>query len=487
MGNEPASGERPAGRPPPQEQPPPDDRIRLSSVVSALTYALDITEGQPEGHSVRNAVIGMRIAEELELSPDRRSALFYALLLKDLGCSSNAAKVSHLFGSDDRATKRDLKTRDWPKVLEAVRYVADNVARDGTLLEKAKHFVRLAVEGPEASRELVQIRCERGADIARMLGFPEATARAIHDLDEHWDGRGHPDGKEGEEIPLLARILGISQTVEVFVTEYDVETAYDMAARRSGTWFDPELVAALEAFRRDQEFWSRLQSGDPRERLAEWEPEERIIHATEERLDQVARAFARVVDAKSPWTFRHSEHVTDVAVRVARELGVEGEELRDLQRASLLHDIGKLGVSNRILDKEGPLTDEEFARIRRHPSYSHRILSRVSPFRPVAELAGVHHERLDGSGYHRGLEGEELPTAARALAVADVFEALTADRPYRDAHPPARALEIMEEEAGSRLCPDAVAILRRLVEENGPLPWEEHPPLPSEEEAASRG
>lgn len=459
------------------------DRIRMSGVVSALTYALDVTEGQPEGHAVRGALIGMRLAREIELDADRRSALFYALLLKDLGCSSNATKIRYLFGADDQSAKGDLKSRDWTSPLGALGFTLANLAPGGSVLDKIRHFLRVATSDEEVSRELIEIRCERGADIVRMLGLPEATAEAIHALDEHWDGGGYPDGRSGEEIPLLARILSLAQTVEVFARERDVPAAVAMAEERSGTWFDPDLVEALRSVQGDAEFWNDVQAGGAAERLQDFEPDERILVATEERLDAVARAFARVVDAKSPWTYRHSERVAQLASAVATELGASDSELGQLRRAAMLHDIGKLAVSNRILEKEGPLTDAEFAEIQRHPDYSRRILSRVGPFRRVSNLAGAHHERLDGSGYTRGMEGGELGLAARALSVADVYEALTAERPYRDAHSPEKALEILRSDAGTQLCPDCVEALCTLVEREGPEPWDDDPPLPSEEGA----
>ena len=153
----------------------------------------------------------------------------------------------------------------------------------------------------------------------------------------------------------------------------------------------------------------------------------------------------------------------------------------------MLHDIGKLAISSRILEKEGPLSDAEFAEIRRHPDYSRRILARVPPFRRVADLAGEHHERLDGSGYTRGVEGEELSRAARALSVADVYEALTAARPYRPAHSPGEALGILRSDAGSKLCPECVEAICGLVEREGAEPWQDAPPLPSEEDAFRAG
>ena len=194
-------------------------QLRMSEVISALSYALDITEGQPPGHAVRSCLIGMRLADELGLGDDARSALFYALLLKDAGCSSNAAKICTLFRTDDLRFKRGVKTVDWASFSENVLWLARNVAPEGSPLARAAALVRLGVEQGTA-KEIFETRCERGADIARELGFTEETAAAIRTLDEHWDGRGQPAGLVGEEIPLLGRIVCLAQTVDVFAATH---------------------------------------------------------------------------------------------------------------------------------------------------------------------------------------------------------------------------------------------------------------------------
>nr|MBA2643902.1 HD-GYP domain-containing protein [Solirubrobacterales bacterium] len=185
--------------------------------------------------------------------------------------------------------------------------------------------------------------------------------------------------------------------------------------------------------------------------------EDRVLEADEETLDRVSEAFAQVVDAKSPWTYRHSLGVARVAVAIAEVLNLPVQEVRDLRRAALLHDIGKLGVSNRILDKPAKLDESEWQAMRLHTEYSLRILHRVPAFRPLAEVAASHHERMDGRGYHRGIRAGELPLAARVLAVADVFEALTADRPYRAGMPVEKALGILHGDAGTAFCPEALS------------------------------
>ncbi len=213
--------------------------VRLSEVLAGLSYSLDLTEGQRPGHAVRTCQIGMRIADVIGLNHDQRSALFYALLLKDLGCSSNAARFAALFGADDHHLKADIKLIDWPVALESFRYVARNAAPGQFFLRRVWRMLAVLLRGPAGAREVVRTRCERGAEIARMLGCADETAQAIRCIDEHWDGRGQPYHLAGEQISLLGRIVGLAQTVEVFFSAYGIKTAYEMAVERRGQWFDP--------------------------------------------------------------------------------------------------------------------------------------------------------------------------------------------------------------------------------------------------------
>jgi len=288
-----------------------------------------------------------------------------------------------------------------------------------------------------------------------LLGLTETSAEAIRALDEHWDGRGQPRGLRGEEIPLLARILCLAQTVEIFHTAGGARAAWAVARRRSGRWFDPALVAALGGC------VGELAIEDE---VSAWEPADRLLVADDARLDRIAIAFAGVIDAKSPWTYRHSDRASVIAASLASALGAGEETLDDLRRAALLHDIGKLSISNRILDKAGRLTPAEFAKVREHPLVSARILDRVPGLRHLAPLAGAHHERLDGRGYPHGLTAAELDMPMRVLAVADVYEAVTSERPYRPAMSSTQALAIVRDEAPARLDGNAVAALGDLLE-----------------------
>jgi HD-GYP domain-containing protein (c-di-GMP phosphodiesterase class II) len=441
----------------------PDSVVRRSEVLAGLSYALDLTEGQRPGHAVRSCLIGMRLAEVLALPRDQRSTLFYALLMKDLGCSSNAARFAALFGSHDHDLKTSLRLIDWSHAGETFRFVSNHVAPGQFMLRRVWRIMGVMSRGPEGARDIVRTRCERGAEIATMVGLNGETAEAIRALDEHWDGQGQPYGLKGDTIPFLARILGLAQMVEVFFSTSGVLAAYEMAIARRGTWFDPALVDALLSIRTDTTFWTDLASDHDPAKLGMFEPRDHEMLATDDDLDRYARAFARVIDAKSPWTNRHSVGVADIAVAIAAHLGFTAAEQRMLGRSALLHDLGKLGVSNVILDKPGPLTTEEMQTVQRHTGYTKEILSRVSCFLPLADAAAAHHERLDGSGYHLGLDSPRLPLAARILAVADIYDALRNSRPYREGLPVERALQILERESRTALDPVCVEALRSVV------------------------
>ncbi len=445
--------------------------VPFSEIAAALSAALDITEGQPEGHAVRSCLIGMRLAQEIGLGEAERGALFYALLLKDLGCSSNAAKVCYLFGADDRTVKHGFKFTDWQSTLKSLPYIVKNVAPGGSPWERVEKFLRVAIAGTKGAKELVQIRCERGAYIARELGLPTLAVEAIRNLDEHWNGKGHPDGVRKHNIPLLARILSVAQTAEVFATRYGLAAALSVVRDRRGTWFDPDLVRAFASMGEDTEFWMRVMVGDPREELAAFEPRGFALPMDEGVIDRVCRAFGLVVDAKSPWTACHSQGVADVAAGIGEVLGLGPSDMVSLRRAGLLHDIGKLGVSNAILDKPGKLTDAEFGELKKHPRYTQEILSRSVCFAPIVSLAARHHEKLDGSGYHTGLTARDLTLPERILGVADMYEALAAKRPYRKDLSEGEVFEIMGRQAGTKICAESLEALRVFLDKTGFVPY----------------
>ncbi len=437
-------------------------QIRLAEILSALGQALDMTEGQPEGHCIRCCYIGVRIGEVLKIDPVQQSSLYYTLLLKDLGCSSNAARICQLYLADDLSFKRDFKLIDG-SLAQALRFVLAHTGLKAGLAERFRAIIHIFQNGGELAQELIETRCDRGAEIARLMRFGEDVAQGIRSLDEHWDGSGLPDRRSYSDIPLASRIALLAQVVDVFHTSAGRKAAMDEATARAGGWFDPGVVTAFLKLAGDPTFWTDLQSSSLAQTILSLEPAQTRRTVTEDYLDDIAAAFAQVIDSKSPYTHGHSERVTLFADLIAAELGFDGERRRWIKRAALLHDIGKLGVSNTVLDKPGKLDAAEWEAMRRHASFTEEILGRISVFRDLAAVAAAHHERLDGSGYPKGLAAGDLPLEARILAVADVFDALTADRPYRAALSAAEAFATIERSAGSALDPACIDALHRAM------------------------
>ena len=439
------------------------ETVSTSRLLAALSTALDLTEGQLPGHALRTAYLSMRVADVLKLSdPDRRT-LFRAALLKDAGCSSNAAAVSRIFGGDDIAIKRQMATNG-RSVLDHAAFTMRNLPSTEPLPRRLRRLISIGLRGPSELKQVEQARCERGASIARKAGFGDAVGTAIHDTHEHWDGRGQPRGLAGTDIDRHARIIAGCAGLDVFASTRGRAEALTVLGTRRASWYEPEVADALLELA-SRGLLDELDAPDLVGRALELEPADGPRSAAPADgpepadVDRLASAFADIVDAKSPFTGSHSQGVAAIAERTATRLGLPMATVVDVRRAGLLHDLGKLGVPNLILDKPGRLDAAEFEIIRRHPELTLRILEPVPAFAGVAEMAARHHERLDGRGYFRGLTEPELDVGARVVAVSDVYEALTADRPYRAAMTPEAALEIMREEIGRHLAADVVDAL----------------------------
>ncbi|WP_305764608.1 HD-GYP domain-containing protein [Azoarcus sp. DD4] len=438
-----------------------ETRLQLSELISALSHALDITEGQPEGHCVRCCWIGMQIGRRLGLPDDTLWGLYYTLLLKDLGCSSNAARICELYLTDDLSFKRDFKVvgDSLPRVLD---FVLSHTGLKAPLAERFRSVLNILRNGGELARELIQTRCQRGAEIARLLRFPESVSAGIYSLDEHYNGKGRPQGLAGQAIPLYSRVALLAQVIDVFHTAGGPQAALDEARLRAGRWFDPELVEAFEAVA-DEAFWATLGSLDIVRDVLALEPATHVVTLDDDYLDDIATAFGQVVDSKSPYTSGHSARVALYTDLMAETMGMDGERRRWLRRGALLHDIGKLGVSNSILDKPGKLDEDEWAAVKAHAAYTEAILGRITAFAELARVSGAHHERLDGKGYPRGLMASEISQETRIITCADIFDAITAERPYRGAVPIPRTLEIMSENVGSAIDPVCFEVLKASV------------------------
>jgi len=436
-------------------------------MLASLSFALDLTEGQPMGHALRTDLIALELAARLDLPLQVRRDLHYAALLKDAGCSSNAAAVSELFGGNDIVAKRARMVTDWTNEVQAAIYALEQSAPGASWFERAKRVASIARLGQNAATRLVQIRCDRGAEIVRQLSFGAGVAEAVRTLEEHWDGHGHPRGLKGDQIPIAARVLGLAQILEVFAAEGGPAAGLALVRRRSGKWFDPTVVEACRGLESQLARWAAMTTRQLRAEVSRSEPGQASVLAGQTTLKRVAQVFAGIVDAKSPYTGAHSARVAEVAVAVARELGWSQELVEETRSAGLLHDIGKLSVPNSILDKPGALEPPEWEIMRMHALYTERILEHVKGFEWLAFASAAHHERMDGSGYCRGLEADQLPELSRVLAVADVYDALSTVRPYRHALSQPEVFAIMDRDADKGFSGECLEALKNVVSGEG--------------------
>jgi HD-GYP domain-containing protein (c-di-GMP phosphodiesterase class II) len=453
----------------------------LQEILVALSFALDLTEGAAPGHAIRSCLLADRIALAVGLDAKLISNLYYACLLKDVGCSSNSARMCQIVGGDDRAVKAGAKLADWTRPLRpklsTVKLLWQQVLPGASFLQKGARLAKLAADQHKNNRELIELRCDRGAMIVQKLGLGSEAAIGVRHLDEHWDGGGYPAGLKAANIPIISRLMGIAQHLDVFCMDQGPQAAIDTLVERSGRWFDPDLTSAAVSLDKARRLFQSCLPDDPidetRAAILRLDPEgqapESQTRLSALDIDAICETFADVVDAKSPFTYRHSVGVMDAAVAIGTVLGLPAKRMQTLRRAALLHDLGKLGISNTILDKPTQLTAGELEIVKTHPGLSAGILGHIGAFREIAVMAGEHHEKLDGTGYPAGLSKKDLSLESRLLAVADVYGALSEKRPYREALAPSQITAIMDRDIPAKLdgaCYEALRILMA----NGTLP-----------------
>ncbi|MCH1920535.1 HD-GYP domain-containing protein [Shewanella sp. A3A] len=436
----------------------PETELPLAELIASLTVALDMTEGQPPEHSMRCCWIGMHIGKALQLSDAQLHDLYFTLLLKDAGCSSNAARICELYATDDLQFKRRYKTVG-TSLTSVINFVLKNAGAGENWRKRLATAVDILKNGDTYAQELIQTRCTQGAEVARELRFSEDVAQGIQNLDEHWDGSGRPQGLQGEAIPLYARIALLAQIMDVFQYEHSLQQACIELDHRAGQWLDPQLVELAQQLAHDSEFVAVLTAPSVMPHVLQMSPAQAKYALTDEYFDCIVSAFGKIVDAKSPFTAGHSSRVALFSGLIAEELGLDDIDILWLKRAALLHDLGKLGVSNSILDKPGKLDDDEWLHVQQHATFTHDILAHISPLKKFAQMAAAHHEKLDGTGYPNGLLAAEISLMTRIITTADIFDAITAERPYRGAIPVPKTLEIMAENVGSSIDPHCFAAL----------------------------
>jgi HD-GYP domain-containing protein (c-di-GMP phosphodiesterase class II) len=424
--------------------PAAPDGVRLAELVAALSLGVDLGFGQPMEHVLRECVIALRLAERIGLDEAGRSTVYYAALLVNVGCHSDAHEQAKWFG-DDIALRSGKYEHEY-RSLRAAAATMRLVGSGNPPLHRFRVGLEFAISGRHDFDGMIARHSSFARALAERLGLPPAVQDAVGAAYEQWDGRGWPGGLAGERIPIGARLTQFAEFVEVAHRLGGIDAAIALAEKQAGLQFDPALTAALRAD--PQAVLGGLDSAHTWEAVIDAEPALGVT-VSGAGFDAALLAVADFVDLKSPYTLGHARAVAELATNTAARLGLSDDETRVLRRAGLVHDLGRLGVSNAIWDKPGPLGTGEWERVRMHPYLTERMLHQSAALAPLAAIAVQHRERLNGSGYPRGLSGSAISRPARILAVIDAFQSMREPRPHRP--------ELTADEAAAELRADVRA------------------------------
>jgi HD-GYP domain-containing protein (c-di-GMP phosphodiesterase class II) len=439
-----------------QDKESPTSPIRLAELMASLSLATDLGMGQPLEYALCVSVLAVRLGEALDLSESALREVYYLALLRHIGCTAETYRMADLFG-DELALRTDFAVVDSAKTSQVVRLVTRYIrqANEGA---SPLHLAHMIAQGlataPGLMKEEYAGFCEVAQHLAGRLGFDEHTRLALGQMFERWDGRGVPGRLKEERITLSTRVVTLAQDAVTFHRLEGVEAAVAMVRERKGTMYDPRVA---ECFcQRASHLLMGLEQEPSWEMVLSLEPGTRT-HLSGEQFDHACRAIADFADIKSPYTLGHSVGVAELAAKAAHCCGLPASDIVTIRRAGLLHDLGRVGVSAGIWGKPGSLSEREWERVRLHPYYTERVLARPGVLARLGALAALHHERLDGSGYYRGLPSSMLSPSVRILAAADVYHAMTEPRPHRRALPPETAAEQLRREVrAGRLDGEAV-------------------------------
>jgi HD-GYP domain-containing protein (c-di-GMP phosphodiesterase class II) len=398
----------------------------MAELTVALSLATDLGTGQPMEHGLRTCWLSLKVAEELGLDAAARSCVYYVALLRFLGCTSDAADTAALAGGDDVAFNAVMAPVLMASPGEATPYYVRHLAEDLPLHRRIGRVAR-ALTGPGAAQRSLAQHCEVGARLASRLGLGEPVCAAMAHAYERWDGKGHPAGLRGDEVPVAVRIVSVARDAELWARRAGWPATVEVLHRRRGRGYDPAAVDAVAAGGNQ---WLGELAEDPYPMVLDAEPGP-VVEIDERGLDAALVAVADFTDIKSPWLRGHSTGVAELAVAAAAAAGLPDADGVTVGRAALVHDVGRVGVPNGIWDSPGPLTTAQWERVRLHPYLTERVLRRCPMLSPLADRAAGHHERTDGSGYHRGATAGQLDLGSRVLAVADAYHAMSEDRPHR--------------------------------------------------------
>jgi HD-GYP domain-containing protein (c-di-GMP phosphodiesterase class II) len=429
---------------------PFDGAVSRTDVLAALSLAIDLGLGQPMDHMLRSAVMGSRLATRLGLDERECGTVFYTALVMWIGCHADSHEYAQWFG-DDIAVRHDSHYIDWSGAPYR-RFLMSNLGRGTTLPKRARLAAKIFWDARGNLGGLVHSHCLSAALLAEEIGLGPDVCKALPYAYERWDGSGLPAGAAGNQIPVAMRVAQISDIADVHHRAYGASAAIAVIRRRSGRQFDPDIVAVFTAaagdlLRGNEDVWSAAAGLTP-------DPGEALSGPA---LDRLLCAMGDFVDLKCPFTLGHSRAVAQLAQSAGQCAGLPQDEIDILRRAGYVHDLGRIGVSNRVWEKPGALTDVDRERVHLHPYLTGRILARVGGLKAVREVAVNHHERLDGSGYPNGLRGDDLSVRDRVLAAAESYCSSTEPRPYRDARDgDAAAGKLRDEAVHGRLDGDAV-------------------------------
>jgi HD-GYP domain-containing protein (c-di-GMP phosphodiesterase class II)/DNA-binding CsgD family transcriptional regulator len=427
----------------------PPERVRLAELLAGLSIATDLGLGFPPEKTVRNAFISARLAAELGLADRACGDVYFASLLRYIGCTSFALDVAQHFGNE-MTVVHSLGAVDETRPREVLPALVQTVRAAGRG-QRTRVLANNVVKGRAFGAYLTAADCEARTRLAQRFTVGDRVTGALRHVTERWDGNGGPYRLSGEAIDLGARIFALADQVEIVHRTHGPGAAIAMARRRAGGWFDPECVQAF--LRCADDVFGVIDSGAAWSAGLAAEPEPHVFIPSWG-VDDVAVVFADFADLKSPYLFGHSSGVARLAVAAAERLGLPETDRTVLRRAALLHDLGRVAVSSAIWNKPAPLSPPEWEQVRLHPYYTERVLTTSPLLEPLAVIAGAHHERPDGRGYHRGIAA--VPPLARILAAADVFQARTESRPYRPAlAPDAAAAEVESLARAGALDPQA--------------------------------
>jgi HD-GYP domain-containing protein (c-di-GMP phosphodiesterase class II) len=441
--------------------------VRLAEVMAALSLATDLGMGQPMEQGLGVCLLAVRFGEKLGLDDDALGRLYDIALLRHIGCTAETVGFAAVMGDELAARRRGGSFVDWGRPPEAIGYVVGHVARTNPPLRAARMLVRLPVVASRMKAGAVAV-CEVAELLAQRFAIDTVAHGELVAVYERWDGRGFPGRLRGEAIPPVARIVQLAEAARMFAADQGPDAALAVLRRRAGGAYDPELVERfcrvggplLDSLAEEESLWDATLAAEPSARPP--------LDGTA--LDSALRAIGEFADLKSPSTVGHSSGVAELAAEAGAAFGCSEPERTELRRAGWVHDVGRVGVSSLVWEKPGPLSHGEREQVRLHPYYTERVLSRPPFLAALAPVATAHHERLDGSGYHRGVRAGSLTPAARLLAAADAYQAMTEPRPHREAFPRERAAEVISEEArAGRLDADAVGAVLEAAGQQAPL------------------